>query len=95
MSGAGAPAGGVLVTGATGFFGSRLVEILRGRGARVRALVRPTGYARRLEALGVEIARGDVTDPASLAAAAAGPARRSSTPRARSPTGGRGGTSSG
>ena len=72
MSGAGAPAGGVLVTGATGFFGTRLVQVLRGRGARVRALVRPTGYARRLEALGVEIARGDVTDPASLAAAAAG-----------------------
>ncbi len=69
------PAGfadGVCVTGATGYFGSRLAAVLRGRGVRVRALARPTADTRRLEALGVQIARGDVTQPATLAAALAG-----------------------
>jgi 2-alkyl-3-oxoalkanoate reductase len=59
----------VLVTGATGFFGSRLAESLLSRGARVRALARPAADTRRLEALGVEVAHGDITVPSGLAAA--------------------------
>jgi len=63
------PGGGVLVTGGTGYFGARLVQALRARGARVRVLARPTADTTRLEALGVQIVRGDVTAPATLGAA--------------------------
>ncbi len=62
----------VLVTGGTGYFGVRLVQALRLRGARVRVLARPSTDTKRLEALGAQIARGDVTDPASLGAAVEG-----------------------
>ncbi|MGA8349775.1 MAG: NAD-dependent epimerase/dehydratase family protein, partial [Isosphaeraceae bacterium] len=54
---------GVLVTGATGLLGSHLVEKLIGQGYRVRALVRQSGETGFLEGLGVEIERGDLTDP--------------------------------
>jgi hypothetical protein len=37
----------VLVTGATGFVGSHLVERLVGLGHRVRCLVRPSGWGTR------------------------------------------------
>ena len=63
---------GVLVTGGTGYFGARLVASLRARGARVRVLARPAADTARLESLGVEIVRGDVTAPATLGAAFAG-----------------------
>lgn len=62
----------VLVTGATGFVGSHLVEQLRGRGVPVRGLVRPETSSDWLEARGVEIVRGDLLDPDSLDAACAG-----------------------
>ena len=62
----------VLVTGATGFVGSRVVHALRAHGNEVRALVRHPDRAGSLRPLGVEIAAGDVTDAASLQAAAAG-----------------------
>jgi nucleoside-diphosphate-sugar epimerase len=61
-----------LVTGATGFVGGRLAALLRERGARVRALARPTSDLGRLTGPGVEIAHGDLDDSASLARAAAG-----------------------
>ncbi len=54
---------GVLVTGATGLLGSHLVEKLIDQGYRVRALVRQSGETGFLEGLGVEIERGDLTDP--------------------------------
>ena len=59
----------VLVTGATGLLGSHLAERLTARGNRIRALVRPRSPAGFLENLGVEIVRGDLTDPAACAAA--------------------------
>jgi nucleoside-diphosphate-sugar epimerase len=62
----------VLVTGASGFIGPHLVDALVARGDEVTALVRPTSQVDRLESLGVTLARGDVTDPASLRAAVAG-----------------------
>src|SRR5512135_391739 len=53
----------VLVTGATGLLGSHLVERLIAQGYAVRTLVRPTSQTGFLEPLGVEILRGDLTDP--------------------------------
>jgi len=67
---AGAGAGKILITGATGFVGPRIVHALRARGYEVRALVRRPERASQLEAWGVELAPGDVTDVASLHAAA-------------------------
>ena len=61
-----------LVTGSTGFLGSRLARVLAARGGRVRALARATSDLRRLTGLDVEMAEGDVTDAASIAAACAG-----------------------
>ena len=62
----------VLVTGATGFVGPHVVHALRARDLPVRALVRDPGHAARLQAWGVDLARGDVTDPSSLRSAVAG-----------------------
>jgi uncharacterized protein YbjT (DUF2867 family) len=62
----------VLVVGATGDLGGRVVEALLARGKRVRALVRDGTDPRRLAAKGVEIARGDMLDPASLERAMTG-----------------------
>lgn len=62
----------ILVTGATGFLGHNLCEHLTGQGYRVRALARPTSATGHLEALGVEIACGDVTDFESVSRALAG-----------------------
>lgn len=62
----------ILVTGASGYIGSRLAVRLVEQGASVRGLVRNPSRAGALAAAGVEVVRGDVTDPASLAAALAG-----------------------
>jgi uncharacterized protein YbjT (DUF2867 family) len=62
----------VLVTGGTGFVGSRIVHALRARSLDVRALVRDPKKAGRLESWGVELATGDVTDAPSVLAAARG-----------------------
>jgi nucleoside-diphosphate-sugar epimerase len=61
-----------LVSGATGFLGSKLAAMLVQRGYRVRALARPTSDLSRLAGLGVEIVVGDVSDRSSLERAAAG-----------------------
>jgi uncharacterized protein YbjT (DUF2867 family) len=62
----------VLVTGATGFIGPHVVHTLRAKETAVRALVRNPAGATRLVAWGTELTPGDVTDPASLAAACEG-----------------------
>jgi NADH dehydrogenase len=62
----------VLLTGGTGFVGPKVAHALRARGRDVRALVRRPDRARTLKAWGCELAEGDVTDPASLRAAADG-----------------------
>src|ERR687892_2498201 len=59
----------VLVVGATGSLGGKVVDELLERGKKVRALVRPTTDASRLENKGVEIARGDMLDLDSVVAA--------------------------
>ncbi|WP_103534694.1 SDR family oxidoreductase [Streptomyces sp. SM11] len=54
----------ILVTGATGTVGRRVVEQLLERGEHVRALTRDP--ARAEFPAGVDVVRGDLTDPASL-----------------------------
>ena len=67
------PAGAVaLVTGATGLVGSHVAERLRMDDIAVRCVLRDPGAGGFLRDLGCEVVAGDVTDPASLAAAAAG-----------------------
>jgi len=63
----------ILVVGATGLLGREICRILRERGAPLRALAR-SGSDKRAEltALGVELATGDLKDPASLRSACKG-----------------------
>ncbi len=56
----------ILVTGASGFLGTRLVELLAQKGYPVRAFVRKLSNTKKLKACGVEIFFGDVADPESL-----------------------------
>jgi uncharacterized protein YbjT (DUF2867 family) len=69
----------VLVVGATGWLGGQVVDRLLARGKNVRALVRPASDAAKLEAKGVEIARGDMLDLDSLIVAMTGTAAVIST----------------
>ena len=61
-----------LVTGATGQIGLPLARALLAGGQRVRALVRDEGRGATAAQAGAELARGDIDDPASLAAAMRG-----------------------
>lgn len=56
----------VLVAGATGTLGRRVVRELLARGERVRVLARDPRGANAQELGPVELVRGDLTDPASL-----------------------------
>lgn len=72
---AAARAGIVAVTGAAGFVGSRLCQLLTERGWRVRALVHnPLSAATRLAHLPVELRAGDIRDPSFVRDALAGAA---------------------
>jgi len=62
----------VFLTGATGMIGSNIAEQLIERGDTVRALVRDGSDATPLEAMGVEIVRGDITDADHVLRAADG-----------------------
>ena len=55
-----------LVTGATGFVGGRLAQLLGERGSAVRALVRDRSRAGHLEAAGCQVHEGDVLLPETL-----------------------------
>lgn len=61
----------VLLTGASGYVGSRLRAALESRGAHLRCLAREAAYLRPRVAPSTEVVRGDVLDPASLAPALA------------------------
>lgn len=55
-----------LITGATGFVGSHLAEACRRRGWTVRGLARADSDTALLEAIGAQVVRGDLAEPASL-----------------------------
>jgi predicted dehydrogenase/nucleoside-diphosphate-sugar epimerase len=56
----------VLITGAAGFLGRRLIEVLTKRGYRVRAFVRKLSRIDDFKKLGVEIHYGDIRDEKTL-----------------------------
>jgi len=62
----------LLVTGATGYVGGRLVRALEARGERVRCLARRPEHLRPRVADGTEVVRGDLLEPESLKDAMAG-----------------------
>src|SRR5262245_41953969 len=62
----------VLLTGATGFVGSHVAEALTKRGDTVRTLARTASDTAFIESLGVQVVRGDLTDPEALKRAVEG-----------------------
>jgi dihydroflavonol-4-reductase len=61
-----------LVTGATGFIGSHLVDALLERGNEVRVLVRSSSSSEHLKGKKIEVFKGDYADIASLKKAVEG-----------------------
>ncbi len=57
------------VTGASGFLGGRLVQMLVERGVEVTLLARPGSVLSHLEGLPIHVAQGDLSDPLTLQAA--------------------------
>lgn len=62
----------VLVIGANGYTGKRLVQALLARGHRVRGFVRNVERGLALEKMGMDLRAGDVMNPASLQGIAGG-----------------------
>jgi len=63
----------VLVTGASGFLGGRLAEVLALEGEQVKVLARPTSDLRHLSGVaGVRVVLGDLTESAAVAEAVRG-----------------------
>lgn len=61
----------ILVTGATGFTGERVLPLLEGKG-EIRCFVRPNSNVQKIEELGYELAYGDLDDLISLKMAMSG-----------------------
>lgn len=62
----------VLVTGAAGFLGGHLADLLLERGERPRALIRPGEPGDRLVAAGADVHVADIGDPAAIGSAMRG-----------------------
>src|SRR5271167_2146486 len=62
----------VFVTGGTGLTGSNVCQQLIARGDAVRALVRNPDEADALDAIGVELVRGDITEADDVVSASKG-----------------------
>ncbi len=62
----------ILIVGGSGSLGRAAARLLLARGSRVRIMTRSPDRVEDLRAGGAEIARGDLLDPASLAAACEG-----------------------
>lgn len=56
----------LLVTGGSGFLGSRVVAQALAAGHQVTALARSEAAERKLRGLGADVARGDLDDPATI-----------------------------
>jgi uncharacterized protein YbjT (DUF2867 family)/uncharacterized protein YndB with AHSA1/START domain len=56
----------ILLTGATGYIGGRLLKALEQQGFRIRCLARQPEFLRARVAVGTEVVAGDVLDSASL-----------------------------
>ena len=59
----------ILVTGATGFIGSHLIERLIEGGHSVTALIRPTSDSNSFISRGIQTVAGDVADPETVSIA--------------------------
>lgn len=62
----------ILITGATGYVGGRLLRELEAQGCRVRCLARRPEFLEPRVAASTQLARGDLLDPPSLRAALEG-----------------------
>jgi len=62
----------ILITGATGFLGGRLVEVLANRGLRIRVAASDFRNCARVSRFSVELVKADLRDHESLIRAAAG-----------------------
>jgi nucleoside-diphosphate-sugar epimerase len=70
--GGGVNGGAILITGATGFVGSKLAMEFRRRSRPVRALVRTAANARHLSQAGIELIQGDIRNRNDVLRAAKG-----------------------
>lgn len=76
----------ILVTGATGDIGGEVVRQLVGAGEKVRAMARDPAKAAKLGPA-VEVARGDLLQPETLASSPSARRRGSPSPRRTHPGG--------
>lgn len=56
----------VLVIGATGYLGGKVIRHLLSKNVKIKALVRPTTDSGELKDLGIEICNGDLTKPETI-----------------------------